>query len=97
MKEEKNIWIERVMNSHVGKTVLAPDSSMFDRIMSQTTKVKTISLREMGMAGIAASVLLLINAIALQNINTPTISNGSDIAYENDAQLISDYNLYDYE
>ncbi|MFT4532728.1 MAG: hypothetical protein ACI9P5_000072 [Saprospiraceae bacterium] len=97
MKEEKNIWIDSVMNSHVGREVLVPDSSLFDRIILQTTKVKTISLRQMGMVGIAASVLLLINVIALQNINTPTTWNASDIAYENEVQLISDYNLYGYE
>ena len=97
MKEEKNIWIERVMNGHKGKTDLVPDSSLFDKILSQTTKVKTISLRQMGMAGVAASVLLLLNAITIQNINTQTVLSASDIAYESEVQLISDYNLYDYE
>ncbi len=95
MKEEKNIWIESVMNSHKGKTDLVPSASLFEKILSQTTKVKPISVRHLGLAGVAASILVIINAVAIQSINTQTISDASYIVYENEVQLISDYNLYD--
>jgi hypothetical protein len=95
MNEEKEIWIESVMNSHKGKMDLVPNESLFEKILAQTTKVKPISVRHLGLAGVAASVLVIINAVAIQSINTQTISDASYFAYEDEIQLISDYNLYD--
>lgn len=91
MKEEKENWIDEVMNSHQGKARLSPPKDLFDRI-PRNNKFKLISLRQMTMVGVAASVLLVLNTMAIRNINTTVSSESMDIAY--DDQLVSDYNLY---
>ncbi len=95
MKQVKDLWIESVMNSHQGKMKLRPSESLFDRIPMNSNKVRIMSLRQMKIAGVAASLLILINSVAIQSINTSMASESGDIAYED--QLISDYNLYKYE
>lgn len=94
MKEEKDIWVESVMNSHQGKIRLKPSKSLFENIPVHN-KIRRISLGQMKIAGVAASLLILVNTVAIQSINTSMTSESGDIAYED--QLISDYNLYKYE
>lgn len=94
MKEEKDKWIDEVISSHQGKARLKPSKSLFEGI-KRNNKIKLVSLRQMTIAGAAASVLLLINTMAIRSINNTMSSDSMDIAYED--QLISDYNLYQYE
>jgi hypothetical protein len=97
MKDAKEIWIKNVMNSHEGKVYFTPRESLFDDIKIQTAKVKPISVRQMALAGVAASVLILINTFAIRSVNSQVASGASDIAYESELSIISEYNLYDYE
>ena len=95
MKEEKDIWIDQVMESHKGKALLETSELLFDNILRQTIMAKPISVRHMSFVGIAASMLILINCVAIQSINNSGTSETAGVAY--DAEFISDYNLYDYE
>ncbi|MFT6335425.1 MAG: hypothetical protein ACI86M_000897 [Saprospiraceae bacterium] len=97
MKDAKEIWIKNVMNSHKGRVDLTPRESLFDNIKIQIAKVKPISVRQMALAGVAASVLILINTFAIHSVNLQVASGASDIAYESELPIISEYNLYDYE
>lgn len=95
MNEEKDLWIEKVMESHKGKIMLSPSESLFDDILQQTNLIRPLSVKSMSFVGVAASVLILINCVAIQSISTPDNSDIAAVSYE--TEYISDYNLYEYD
>ncbi len=98
MKEQKDQWIDDILESGKDIKRAEPPSFLYSRIEQRvfSSKPRVVSMKEFGLIGVAAALLLFINVFSLRYYQQH--SNQQEIVDENwsgDHQaLISDYQLY---
>lgn len=78
MKQEKNKWLEEVLNSTEGMHTAEPPAGMFERIMDRAKRpgvVRTISLSTLSAAAACLLILLSLNLMALKGHDRSSNAN----------------------
>ena len=99
MEDQKNKWVEAVLNSHKGYTPMSAPLDLQNRVMAKIDmKAAVLKLVPLRYAAVAAMIVMSINIAAFKysTINThieqpPTAIAASNTHYD----LISDFKIYD--
>lgn len=99
MKEEKDKWVNDVLNSMKGSAPAKPGADLFDQIQGRIDQPKApiFSLSQQGLSIAAAVLLLLLNIFVINQYQTNQIVNSNEIGMEgsSSSELISDYKIYE--
>lgn len=98
MQKEQEKWVENVMNSLQGMQAAQPPADLFTSITSKLNQpeAKVIPLRRIQLSIAVASILLLLNAFALQMYAQNGRAISSEIVAEDSSlQLMSNFKIYE--
>ena len=99
MQNEKDTWIDEVMESMEGSERARPGEDLFSRIERQLDEGSTLDFRkgQWRMLAAAAILLLILNVFVVLQFSQDTRSRSQEVTAENGVShsLVSDYNLYE--
>jgi hypothetical protein len=97
MQDEREKWVDEVMNSLQGMRAAEPPADLFEAIQTgiNKPKAKVIPLRQLRWSIAIAAVLLLLNVIAIRSYANNKDDGFASLEEFGGSPLVSDYKIYE--